>query len=146
VSLHTWRYQCPCKPSSCATFTLNSHWGRASTRQKMSHMYAHRVTSVCPTLCDPVDCSLPGFSVKEGGSPGKNTGAYWPIRVAIPFSITIFPAALAANSPKYLGDPCDPRSCTTSTPGPHRGKPHPPGQPQEQTPVDNLHAEVEIKP
>ena len=26
-----------------------------------------------PTLCDPVDCSLPGFSV-HGDSPGKNTG------------------------------------------------------------------------
>ena len=36
------------------------------------------------TLCDPVDCSLPGFSVR-GGSPGKNTGVYWPILVAISF-------------------------------------------------------------
>ena len=26
----------------------------------------------CPTLCDPMDCSLPGFSV-NGDSPGKNT-------------------------------------------------------------------------
>ena len=29
------------------------------------------VTQLCPTLCDPVDCSLPGFSV-HGDSPGKN--------------------------------------------------------------------------
>ena len=27
----------------------------------------------CPTLCDPMDCSLPGSSV-HGDSPGKNTG------------------------------------------------------------------------
>ena len=27
----------------------------------------------CLTLCDPMDCSLPGFSV-HGDSPGKNTG------------------------------------------------------------------------
>ena len=27
----------------------------------------------CPTLCDPMGCSLPGFSV-HGDSPGKNTG------------------------------------------------------------------------
>ena len=27
----------------------------------------------CPTLCDPMDCSPPGFSV-HGDSPGKNTG------------------------------------------------------------------------
>ena len=26
----------------------------------------------CPTLCDPMDCSLPGFSV-HGDSPGKDT-------------------------------------------------------------------------
>ena len=28
---------------------------------------------LCPTLCDPMGCSPPGFSV-YGDSPGKNTG------------------------------------------------------------------------
>ena len=31
------------------------------------------VAQLCPTLCDPVDCSLQGSSVC-GDSPGKNTG------------------------------------------------------------------------
>ena len=31
------------------------------------------VAKSCPTLCDPVDRSPPGFSVR-GDSPGKNTG------------------------------------------------------------------------
>ena len=31
------------------------------------------VTQLCPTVCDPMDCSLPGSSV-HGDSPGKNTG------------------------------------------------------------------------
>ena len=31
------------------------------------------VTWSCPTLCDPMDCSLPGASVHED-SPDKNTG------------------------------------------------------------------------
>ena len=31
------------------------------------------VTQSCLTLCDPMDCSPPGFSV-HGDSPGKNTG------------------------------------------------------------------------
>ena len=31
------------------------------------------VAQSCPTLCDPVDCSPPGSSVR-GDSPGKNTG------------------------------------------------------------------------
>ena len=33
-------------------------------------MHAKSLQS-CPTLCDPVDCSLPGSSV-HGDSPGKN--------------------------------------------------------------------------
>ena len=32
-----------------------------------------RAKSLCLTLCDPVDCSLPGSSV-HGDSPGKSTG------------------------------------------------------------------------
>ena len=31
------------------------------------------VTQSCPTLCDPTDCSLPGFSI-HGIFQGKNTG------------------------------------------------------------------------
>ena len=31
------------------------------------------VAQLCPTLCDPLDCSPPGSSV-NGDSPGKNTG------------------------------------------------------------------------
>ena len=30
------------------------------------------VAQSCPTLCDPIDCSLPGSSV-HGDSPGENT-------------------------------------------------------------------------
>ena len=32
-----------------------------------------KVLQLCPTLCDPMDCSLPGSSV-HGDSSGKNTG------------------------------------------------------------------------
>ena len=85
MSLHIWHRQGPCKPSSCTTFTLNSHWGRAATGKKsLVSMHAGSLQS-CPTLCDPVDCGLSGFSFRDGGSPGKNTGVYWPILVAIPF-------------------------------------------------------------
>ena len=31
------------------------------------------VAELCPTLCNPMDCSLPGSSVR-GDYPGKNTG------------------------------------------------------------------------
>ena len=35
------------------------------------------VSQLCPTLCDPMDCSPPGSSV-HGDSPGKDTGVGLP--------------------------------------------------------------------
>ena len=35
-------------------------------------MYVCAIAQSCPTLCDPIDCSLPGSSV-HGIFPGKNT-------------------------------------------------------------------------
>ena len=104
MSLLTQHRQGPCKPSNCTIFMLNSFWGRAATGKKSMPMCAGLLQQ-CPTLCDPVDCGLPAFSVREGGSPVKNTGVYWLILVAIPFQSTIFLAALAANCPEYLALP-----------------------------------------
>ena len=103
----------------------------------------------CLTLCDPVDCSMPGFSVRNGGSPGKNIGAYWPILVAIPYYSIIFPAALAANSPEYpvLPEPLTPKQLYHLHTWPLQGQIQDlPGHPQDQIPVYDPHAEVEIKP
>ena len=58
--------------------------GQSCHRQKLFCTYACRVASVV-SVCDPVDCGLPGICVREGGSPIKYTGAYWPILVPMPF-------------------------------------------------------------
>ena len=85
MSLHTWHSQGPCKPSSCTTFMLNTHWGRAATgRKSLVSMHTGSLW-MCLTLCDPVDCGLPGFSVREEGSLGNYTGVYWPKLVSISF-------------------------------------------------------------
>ena len=65
--------------------------GQSCYRQKSLASMCTGSLWPCPTLSNLVDCGLPGFSVREGllcqrgGSLGKNTGAYWPILVAIPF-------------------------------------------------------------
>ena len=64
MSLHTWRCQSPHKLSSCATFMLNSHWGRAATGKKILHLCTQGTLRSCPTPCDPIDCGLPGYSVR----------------------------------------------------------------------------------
>ena len=83
MSLHTWCRQGRLKPSSCTAFMFNSHWGRAATGKKKSCIYAHRVTSVVSDS-DPVDCGLPGFSIREGVFPGKNTGIFDPYWLPYP--------------------------------------------------------------
>ena len=49
------------------------------------------VAQSCPTLCDPMDRSLPGTTV-HGDSPGKNTGVgcHAPSRVSLCASEYIF--------------------------------------------------------
>ena len=78
MSLNTWRCQGPHKPSSCTTFTLNSYWSRAATSKKRKKIKVLCLCTQChfscvSTFCDPVDCSLPGFSVREGFSRQE----YW---------------------------------------------------------------------
>ena len=81
----TWHHQGLRKPSICATFTLNPHSGTAATgKRSLASMHTGSLRSFLAT-CDPLDCGLTGFSVREGSSPGSYTGAYWPILVAIPF-------------------------------------------------------------
>ena len=47
------------------------HCGQAQVKRKILEMLGCCAQSG-PTLCDPMDCSLPGFSV-HGDSPGKIT-------------------------------------------------------------------------
>ena len=62
----TWCRQGPRKPSSCTIITLNSHWGRAATGKKCLASMRAGSLQWWPTLCNPVDCGRPGFSVREG--------------------------------------------------------------------------------
>ena len=56
MSLHTWGCQGPRKPSSCSTFMLNPHWGRAARlcmQGRFSHvqLFATLWTMACRLLC-----------------------------------------------------------------------------------------------
>ena len=81
MSLHTWHRQGPCKPSSCATFMLNSHWGRATTsKKKKSCLYAHRIASVVSNSLQPCRLWPARLSVREGFLQARileHIGQYW---------------------------------------------------------------------
>ena len=59
--------------------------GQSCHRQKMSCVYARRVASVVANSLQPCRLWPARLLCQRRGSPGKNTGAYWPILVAIPF-------------------------------------------------------------
>ena len=83
MSLHTWCHQGPCKPSSCATFTLNSYWGRAATGKKKSCIYTLRVALIVSNSLRSYRlwparllCQGEGFSRQEYWSVLANTGCH----------------------------------------------------------------------
>ena len=123
MSLHTWHGQGPHKPSSCATFMLNCHWDRSVTGQKSFASMCTGSLRSCPTLCDPVDCGLPGFSVG-----GFSRQEYWSVLANTGCHILQEHYFSCCPSPQLPStcccqNPCDPSSYITSTPGPHRSKP-----------------------
>ena len=64
------------------------------------------VTQLCPTLCNPMDCSLPGSSVHG------NLQARIPKWVAIPFSMEFSDPGIEPSSPALQAD-----SLPTKPPG-----------------------------
>ncbi|CAI9179139.1 unnamed protein product [Rangifer tarandus platyrhynchus] len=122
--------------------------GQSCHRQKKSCVYAHRVTLV---LSDPLQPSRlwPARRLCQGGRfPRQEHCSVLAATGCHVLLETILPAALAAN-PRVPGAARTPANQAAAPPthlAPTEADPSPPGQPQEQTPVDNPRAEVEIKP
>ena len=127
VSLNTCHHQGPCKPSSCTTFSFNSHWAELpqDKKKKKFCVYVHRVTSgPSNSLQLFVDYGLPDFSVREGVLQARILECIGQYSLLYPSRALYF---ILPEPPTPLGtwscqNPCDPSRCTTSTPGPHRGK------------------------
>ena len=147
MSLPAWPRHGPCKPSNCARFTLNRHWGKPATGRSLASMRAQSLWS-CPTLhlCGlwpaRLLCQGGEFSRQEYWSVLANAGCHTLLEHYTSYSPSCH---YPPPSPWCCQNPWDPSSRTP----PHLvltgADPSPPGQPQEQTPVDDPHAEVEIK-
>ena len=122
MSLHTWHRQVP-RAKQLSHLHAQPLLGQSCHRQKknLASIHAGSLRS-CPTLCNPVVCSLPAFS-----------GACRPTLVAIPYWSAILPAALAAN-PRVPGAARTP-AAQAAAPPPHLAltgtSPSPPGQLQD---------------
>ena len=142
-------HQGPRKPSSSTTFALNLHQGRAATGKKSLASMHPGLLQSCPDPLRP--CRLwPARLLCQGGGFSRQT--YRSILASICChtvlekhisccqscqlhwvpGAAITPENQAAAPPPYLAL----TGANSSVPG----------QPQEQTPVDDPHVEVEIKP
>ena len=126
---------------------LNSHWGRAATGKK-SCVYACRVISVmsaslqlCRLWPARLLCQGGDFPRQKYWSVLANTGCH----TLLEHYISCCPSRQLPSSWCYR-NPSDPSSCTTSTPGPHWGRPKPSRAASGANPSGHPHAEVEIKP
>ena len=84
LSLHTGAARVPtsqaAEPPSRSALT-----GAEMPQAKKSCIYAHRVALVVSDSLKPCRLWPARLLCQGGGSPGKNTGAYWSVLVAIPF-------------------------------------------------------------
>ena len=83
------------------SFTLDVNDILFSVAFSQIEMHACTHAQSCLTLCDPIDCNLPGSSV-YGESPGKNTG-FDPNPGAEPVSLESPPLAGRFFPPCLLG-------------------------------------------
>ena len=89
----------------------------------LASMYAEALWS-CLNLCNTVDCGLPGFFVKGFLQARilERTGQYlFPYLSRVLYFL--LPYLLSPLRTWCCQNPCNPSSCTNSTPGPHRDKP-----------------------
>ena len=129
---------------------LNSHWDWAATgEKKKSCIYVHRVTLVvsdslqsCRLWPARLLCQGVGFSRQEFWSVLTNTGCH----TLLEHYISCCPSHQLPWVPGAARTP----ATQAAAPPPHLAligaNPSPPGQHNEETPVDNPHPEVEIKP
>ena len=56
---------------------LNKPWELVIAREAQRHVQFSLVTQSCPTLCDPMDCSMPDFPVHYQLSELAQTHVHW---------------------------------------------------------------------
>ena len=144
VSLQTWRHQRP-ESQAAGTPSHSTHTG-AELPQAKKCLVSMRPGSLrsCPALCDPVDCGLPGYSVRERGFSRQE---YWSILAKYPLEHCI--SCCPSCQPPWVPGAARTPATQAAAPSPHLAltgaNPNPPGQPQEQTPGSDPHVEVEKK-
>ena len=130
MSLHTWHSRVPTSqaavPSSHSTLT-----GAELPQTRKSCIYTCRVTYVVSKSLRPCRlwparllCQGGGFSKQEYWRPLANTSCH----TLQEHYISCCPSCQFPLSTLCCQNPCNPSSCTTSTPGPHVANPNPRGQ------------------
>ena len=149
MSLHTWRRPGPRKPSSCATFMLKVSLGQSCHRQKKVLLLGPQgrfnsvrlFVALWPVVCQAF---LSGRGVLQAGIL-ERIGQYW-LPYPLEHRISCCPSRQLPWLPHAARNPATQAAAPPPPLALTGANPSPPGKLQEQTPVDDSHAEVGIKP
>ena len=149
MSLHTWRRPGPRKPSSCATFMLKVSLGQSCHRQKKVLLLGPQgrfnsvrlFVALWPVVCQAF---LSGRGVLQAGIL-ERIGQYW-LPYPLEHRISCCPSRQLPWLPHAARNPATQAAAPPPPLALTGANPSPPGKLQEQTPVDDPHVEVQIKP
>ena len=125
MSLHAWHHQGPHKPSSCATLRSTLTGAELPQAKNALHLCIQGRFSPVQLFAalQTVACqaSLSGKGVLQARILDvlANTGC----RSLLEHYVSCCPSCQLSRVLEGCQNPRNPSSCTTSTPGPHRGKP-----------------------
>ena len=137
MSLHTWHHQRSSKSSRRACYLHTQLlWGQSCHRQKKSLAFMHtRSLQSRPTLFDPVDCGLPGFSVRDGVLQARILECIG--QDGLPYPLEHYISCCPGHQLSRVTGAARIPVTQAAAPSPHLAltgaNPVPPGQPQEQT-------------
>jgi len=110
---------------------------KKTTHNQISLVFIHAGSLwSCLTLCDPVDCGLPGFSVRERVFQARileHISQYW-----LPYLLEHYISCCPSRQPPWVPGAARTPATQAAAPPPHlalvRANPSPSGQPQELNP------------
>ena len=101
-SIHmAWVLPCKAQMMMTEAFVVPSSWLLCPPHQ-FSSVQSNRTDSVCPALCNPMNCSMPGFPVQHQLPELTQIHVHW-VSDAIQLSHPLLPPSPALKLPQHQG-------------------------------------------
>ena len=101
---HTMEYYSVLQRKNCDTcYNMDKHWGYYTKWKKPLYVQFSSVAQLCPTLCNTMDCSTPGFPVQNQLPEFTQAHVLWVSDAIQPSHPLSFPSPLTFNLSQHQG-------------------------------------------